>query len=183
MSGPRSPDAIGPEEGPDDVDTGGFDRDAALDGVDHEVLDAIRGLCQSVDPVPRELYARVRFALDLDGVERELAKICAGLEVSGAVRGPEHTRTITFECGQLTIAITITPTGTNRNRIDGWLEPAGSLLVELRSARLCTQIVSDDCGRFAFNDIGPGEMQLTALPTPGSAIKLDRTVVTQPIVL
>jgi len=168
--------------GSGDFEAGDADGDAEMDSGDYEVIDAIHALCQAADPVPRELYVRVRFALDLDGVERELAKICAGLDVS-AVRGPEHTRTITFECGRLTIAITITPTGTNRHRVDGWLAPAGCLLVELRSAHLRSQIVSDDCGRFAFNDVGSGEMQLAALPTPGSVIDLDRAVVTQPIVL
>lgn len=179
MSGPLD------STGPGRADLGGADVDpfAELDAADHDVIDGLRHLCLAADPVPRELYARVRFALDLDDVERELTRVCAGLEVGAAVRGPEHARTITFECGQLTIAITITPTGAHRNRVDGWLAPAGSLLVELRTPQQRAQIVSDDCGRFAFNDVGSGEMQLAALPTPGSAIELDRTVVTQPIVL
>jgi len=159
------------------------DADGETDGIDLAVIDSIRGLYQSADPVPRELFTRVRFALDLDSVERELARVCADLEVAAAVRGPEHARTITFECDSLTIAITISPAGTDRHRVDGWLAPAASLLVELRTADVRLQTTSDDGGRFAFDDVSSGEMQLAVLPAPGSTVELDRTVVTQPIVL
>lgn len=160
-----------------------FPDDGELDGGDVAVLDTVRGLCEAADPVPPQLYDRVRFALDLGDVERELATVCDAVEPMVAVRGDEHAKTITFECGQLTIAITITPTGHNRNRVDGYLAPAGALQVELRSGELRAQTRSDDYGRFAFDDVAGGELQLAALPTPGSALYLERAVVTQPIVL
>jgi hypothetical protein len=179
-------------DGPDDEpyrdggtvsDSDPFPDDGDFDGGDHAVLEAVRGLCEAADPVPPQLYTRVRFALELGSFETLLATVCEGFESMVAVRGAEHVRTITFECGQLTIAITITPTGHNRSRVDGYLAPAGAMLVELRSGELRAQALSDDCGRFAFDDVGCGELQLVALPTPGSAVQLERAVLTAPIVL
>jgi len=158
-------------------------EDGPVDGTDMAVMESICSLYLAADPVPRELYTRVKFALDLDSVERELARVCADLEVTAAVRGPEHARTITFECDSLTIAITISQTGTARNRVDGWLAPAASLLVELRTAETHLQTTSDEGGRFAFDDVASGEIQIAVLPLPDSAVELSRAVVTQPIVL
>jgi hypothetical protein len=169
-------DADGPDGEP-------FPDEGELDGGDAAVLDIVRGLCEAADPVPPQLYARVRFALDLGDIDHEFAMVCDAFEPVVAVRGAERARTITFECGQLTIAITITPTGHNRNRVDGYLAPAGTLMVEMRSGELLARARADDCGRFAFDDVGCGELQLAALPTPGSAVHLERAVLTQPIVL
>jgi hypothetical protein len=159
------------------------DGDGEIDGLDFAIIDSVRDFYQATDPVPRELLIRVRFALDLDSVERELAMVGADLEVASAVRGPEHARTITFDCDSLTIAITISPADADLNRVDGWLAPAASLLVELRTADMRMQTTSDEGGRFSFDNIAAGEVQFAVLPRAGSAVELDRTVVTQPIVL
>ena len=153
------------------------------DGPDDSVLEEIRGLYQTIDPVPNSLYTRVRFALDLDNVEHELATMCADLELSAAVRGSDHARTVTFECQMLTIAITITATGTDRYRLDGWIAPPASLPVEMSSAGSRSRTSSDDGGRFVFEDVPTGEMQLTVLPVSGGPAELVNPVLTQPIVL
>jgi hypothetical protein len=121
--------------------------------------------------------------MDLDSIDREFAMVCEDLQVSSAVRGPEHARTITFECDSLTVAITVTPTATDRIRLDGWLAPPAALRVELRAADLQLQTMADEGGRFAFDDLARGEIQLAVLPTPGSEVDLDHPVVTQSIVL
>lgn len=159
------------------------DAGGEIDGIDFAIIDSVRDFYQAADPVPRELFTRVRFALDLDSVERELAMVGVDLEVAAAVRGTEHARTITFECDSLTIAITISPADTHLNRVDGWLAPAASLLVELRIADKRLQTTSDEGGRFSFDNVPSGEVQLAVLPKAGSAVELDRTVMTQPIVL
>jgi hypothetical protein len=146
------------------------------------VLAAIRDLYQAIDPVPSTLYTRIQFALDLASVEHELAVMCADLELA-AVRGPDQTRTITFECQTLTIAVTITATGADRYRLDGWLAPPASLPVEIRSTGSRLRASSDDGGRFVFEDVPTGEMQLAVLPVSGGPVELVNPVVTQPIVL
>jgi hypothetical protein len=146
------------------------------------VLERIRDLYEAIDPVPSALYTRVRFALDLDGVENELAKVCAGLEVA-AVRGPGQAQTITFECETLTIAVTITVADTDRYRLDGWIAPPAALRVEMRSVESRRQTSSDDGGRFVFEDVPAGEMQLAVLPASDGPVRVVHPVVTQPIVL
>lgn len=147
------------------------------------LLEEIRKLYEAVDPVPHALYTRIRFALDLDEVEHELATMCADLELTAAVRGSDYTRTMTFECRMLTIAVTITATDTDCYRLDGWIAPPAGLPVEIRSAVSCRQTSSDDGGRFVFEDVPAGEMRLTVLPASGGPVKLVHPVVTQPIVL
>jgi hypothetical protein len=146
------------------------------------VLEGIRDLYQAIDPVPSSLHTRIRFALDLDDVERELVGVCADLELA-AVRGSDQVRTITFECQLLTIAITITVTGADRYRLDGWIAPPASLPVEIRSAGSRLQTSSDDGGRFVFEDVPTGEVQLAVLPVSGGPVELVNPVVTQSIVL
>jgi hypothetical protein len=155
--------------------------DGGISGPD-PVLKEVRDLYRTIDPVPSTLYSRVRFALDLDNVEHELAIMCADLELA-AVRGADQARTITFECQVLTIAVTITATGTDRYRLDGWIAPPASLPVEARSAGSCLRASSDDGGRFVFEDVPTGEMQLAVLPVSGGPVELVNPVVTQPIVL
>lgn len=159
-------------------------NDPTVDGGQPDpVLDRIRELYEAIDPVPSALYSRVRFALDLDDVERELASVCADLELVSAVRGSDHARTITFECETLTIAVTITATGANRYRLDGWIAPPAALVVEIRLAGSRRQLSSDDGGRFAFEDVSSGEMRLAVLPVSGGPVEVVHTVLTQPIVL
>jgi len=146
------------------------------------VLRGIRDLYEAIDPVPSSLHTRVRFALDLDNVERELASVCADMGLA-AVRGTDYARTITFECETLTIAITITATGADRHRLDGWVAPPASLPVEISSAGSRRQTSSDGGGRFVFEDVPAGEMQLAVLPASGGPVELVNPVVTQPIVL
>ncbi|HEY3262887.1 MAG TPA: hypothetical protein VGJ95_21890 [Pseudonocardiaceae bacterium] len=150
---------------------------------DEAILRRIRALYQAADPVPPELLVRVRFAMDLDQIDREFAQVCEDLQVSSAVRGPEHARTITFECDSLTVAITVTPTAADRIRLDGWLVPPAALRVELRTGNQQLHTMADEGGRFAFDDLPHGEVQLAVLPAPGTPVDLDHAVVAQTIVL
>jgi hypothetical protein len=165
------------------AEPGRIEWDDEIDDADVAILNCMRELYEAADPVPAQLYTRVHFALDLDNVERELARICADLELATAVRGVEQARTITFECESLTIAVTITPTTPDRNRVDGWIAPPSALAVEMRSGRHVQHTSSDDDGRFVFHDVASGEMQLTIRPQPSSSRRPERTIVTQPIVL
>ena len=146
-------------------------------------LDAVRSLYVATDPVPEDLPTRVRLALDMAWFERELATICADLEMSPAARGTQHARTITFECETLTIAITISPADGGYSRIDGWLAPARQLAVELWQPDLRRHTRSDHGGRFVFADVPSGETQLAVRPDPDGAEEPRPMVVTQPVVL
>jgi hypothetical protein len=149
-----------------------------FDEVDGAVLAQIRGMYDSVDPVPAELYSRVRFAIDLETADRELARLCEDMRFANQVRGAERTHALTFESENLTIGVTVTRSDHSRIRLDGWHAPPGSLRIELRTAELRMETMSDEDGRFVIDGVPPGEVQLLAYPTPGSDIHLSRTVVT-----
>ena len=132
---------------------------------DRPILEAVRRLWLAQDPMPAELGARVRFALDLSGVERELATACADLQLRAAARGALPARTVTFECGALNVAIMINQVG-DRRRLDGWVAPERPLMIELRqgASRLYTR--SDDAGRFVFDGVAAGPAELSVRPEP-----------------
>jgi len=158
------------------------DQYGPLDGLDRTLLARIREMYDSADPVPAELYGRVRFAIDVENADRELAQLCRDMPLATPVRAQEQADTLTFESESLTIGFTVTrPDGTIR--LDGWHAPAGSLRIELRTAELRMETMSDNSGRFVIVGVPPGEVQLFAYPTPGSSVDLPRTVVTPPTVL
>jgi hypothetical protein len=174
--------SISPDEGPVRSDEPIDNSDLHLDDSDLHLFDRIGGMYRTADPVPSELYTRVRFAFDLRNAERELATICAKLEPDLAVRGTEQTRTVSFEGESITITITITPCD-GTFTLDGWLTPSGSLSVEVLSSGSCCGTRSDDHGRFVIENVPPGEMQIAVHPSPDGSVALSRIVVTQPLVL
>jgi hypothetical protein len=74
----------------------------------------------------------------------------------------------------------------DRRRLDGWLAPAAALRVELRSGPVGAPARPDDVrwagadadGRFSFDDVPAGLIQLRVHPTDGAAVVLDLPVVT-----
>jgi hypothetical protein len=158
-------------------------REESLDASDIHVLSLVRGVYDAVDPVPAEVYERVRFAFDLAGADRELATLCETLTASAAVRGTERADTLTFESPTMTICVTIGRPGGGVVRLDGWLDPGVSMRVELTSGGLRLHSMSDDSGRFVFDGVAEGEVRLAVHPTPGSPAGLTRPVVTPPFIL
>lgn len=156
---------------------------APLDEIDGDILAGIQALYTAVDPVPDEAYSRVLFALDLEYLESELARLAAEETVGSLARGTEQVQTMTFESPSLTITVSITRAEAGTFRLDGWVVPVGSLRVELRTGDLRLQAMSDEGGRFVFDDVATGEVQLAVHPTPGSGVDLSRTVRTPPMVL
>jgi hypothetical protein len=150
------------------TDNGEAGREGDTEATDRRILDSLQSMFRTRDPAPPELGARVRFAFDLAGIERELATEVADLRPLAAVRGGPPSRTVTFECGPLTVAVMITQAGDLR-RLDGWVAPERPLMVELRQGgkRLYTR--SDRMGRFVFSDVSAGATELAIRPEPGDA--------------
>ena len=158
-----------------------FDASDPLDGDDLAVLAAMRTMYSAADPAP-DLVDRVLFALDLDRIDIELAAITEEFSGATGARSVEYTRTITFDSSSLRITISI-PNGEPRF-LDGYLEPAGVLRIELVTAdgrRFETR--SDEGGRFAFESVPTGQVHLEVLPTSGSTVQLSRRVVTQAVIV
>lgn len=156
--------------------------DAPLDALDGTILSGIADLYTHLDPVPDSLVDRILFALELDDLHIELARLDELLEPAG-VRGEEQARTITFASQSLTVMITPTAVGSGRFRLDGWAAPGGGLPVELRTADGSFRAVADVNGRFEFIDVPAGRLQFVFHPDGDSDAALRIPVVTPTVEL
>jgi hypothetical protein len=142
-----------------------------LDATDQTILDQVRALHSHLDPPPPDLNERVQFAIALENIDVEVARLVEDVLVGSGARGAERLRTITFDGESRTIVITMTDTPDGRVRVDGWLAPAARLRVELRLAGATPEapatseiVVSDDSGRFVFDDVAHGLAKLLVHP-------------------
>ncbi|GAA0496666.1 hypothetical protein Ade02nite_55400 [Paractinoplanes deccanensis] len=136
-----------------------------FDDLDREILARIARF----DPPPSDLDDRVLFALALDAIDIEVARLA---ELTGAgARASERTRTITFEADSRTVMITVIERPDNLVRIDGWLAPGAALPVELRfpEPAPARRVTADQTGRFVFDEVPHGLAQLLVHPTTGTA--------------
>lgn len=148
---------------------------------DEAILEQIRELYDVLDPPPPDLDERVLFAVALESLDVEVARLREDLLEAAGARATERSRTITFDSASLTIMITIVRSGPDRVRLDGWLAPAARLRVELRSPVESHEVLADDTGRFVFDGVLPGLAQLVVHPVDGS--ELATTIVTPSLVL
>jgi hypothetical protein len=137
-----------------------------LDDFDLAILDQLAAVHAVVDPPPADLDLRVRFALDLDNIEVEVARRTEDVLVGSGARAAERARTVTFEADSRTVMITIGERPDGLLRMDGWLAPAAALRVELRFADPVPDrtVVADQAGRFVFDEVTPGLVQLLVHP-------------------
>jgi hypothetical protein len=137
-----------------------------LDDFDLAILDQLAAVHAVVDPPPADLDLRVRFALDLEDLEAELARRTDDVWVGSGARASERARTVTFEADSRTVMITIGERPDGLLRMDGWLAPAAAVQVELRFADALPNrtVDADQAGRFVFDEIAPGIVQLLVHP-------------------
>jgi hypothetical protein len=140
-----------------------------LDDVDAEILGELRATYDALDPVPEDLVERVKFSLALDEMYEEVARMTRVPLEELAVRGDPtpgtRTETLTFSAERLTAMVTVSRTGPGRLRLDGWLAPSETCRVRLRIQGASTrETVSDQDGRFSFEDLDEGFGQLSFHP-------------------
>jgi len=150
-----------------------------LDDVDQLILDQVRAMHARLDPPPADLDERVRFAIALDDIDVEVARRSEDLLVGSGARGTERTRTITFDCASRTIMVTAVDMAPGRVRVDGWLAPPARLRVELRAVDGSADepvssmfTTSDEAGRFVFDAIANGLVQLVIHPGDDDAARV-----------
>ncbi len=157
--------------------------DDPIDSHDTAVLAAVADLFARVDPVPAGLVDRISFALALEHVDAEVARMSAEHASDLAVaRGDEATRTITFEAPSLTIMITISHMTDDLVRLDGWLAPPGAHRVEVRTATGRIETRADGEGCFALRRVPHGLAQLV-VRTEDSATTGPATSVITPSIM
>jgi hypothetical protein len=157
------------------------ERPEPLPAADQELLDAVRRMWERTDPVPGDLAERVTFALQLQDMEAELLRLEQELLAPAGARAEEFARTVTFISESLSVMVMIGVPGPEGIRIDGWVTDGGRLRVVLRGSSGEMSTTADDDGRFAFDNLGPGMIQLIFEPTPGAQVELRRRVITPAI--
>jgi hypothetical protein len=157
--------------------------DEPLDRIDLAILEGIREIFDTVDPMPPDLPERVRFSLALRDLEVEMARHAAEEEPLLAVRGEEQSRTITFDSDSLTIMIRIDANRDGTARVDGWLAPPQPCEVEIKTVADPLTVRADQQGRFAFTRVPRGTAQVIVRPVAGAPDGTGRTVVTPVLIL
>jgi len=148
---------------------------------DERLLAELSALLDLADPMPDDLTVRTRFALELEGLDFEVATWKRDHELVG-VRGTTAPNTITFTVGDLTVMVSLAPAG-NGNRFDGWLVPGGPHAIEVRVQGEDSRTTNaDEGGRFALEDVPKGITQIVVHLVEQSGQRA-RTVVTPSIML
>ena len=144
--------------------------DQPLDTTDAVLLGEVARLYEEVDPVPHGLTDRLSFALALDELYAEVAEMSRVPTDLAGVRSDlaaVRTETLTFAAESLTAMVTVTHVGPNRVRLDGWVAPAQRLHVRLRMQQGRVETLADAAGRFSFDDLPDGFVQLSFHPETG----------------
>jgi hypothetical protein len=144
---------------------------------DDAMMAKVAYLVDKLDPVPPGLIERAQFAIDIDDIDVETARWQLDRPLVGVRGGAPGT--ITFFVGDLTVMVNVTRTG-ERQRIDGWLVPAGEHGVEVRVAdHGSTRTTADEGGRFVLTEVPRGTTQILVRMNADQP----RTVVTPTVVL
>jgi hypothetical protein len=140
-----------------------------LDEVDAATLDAVRRLYEEADPVPDDLVERIGFALALDEVYDEVARMTRlpldALATRSASAEGTRTGTLTFSAERMTVMVTVTRVSVGALRLDGWIAPPDTCLVRLRmQAGGEHEVLADAQGRFSLDPLPEGFGQLSFHP-------------------
>ena len=144
-----------------------------LDETDAALLFEVAAALDVADPVPEDLVARVAFSLALDEVYAEVAAITRVPDDALAVRSDPvagmRTETLTFSAERLTAMVTVSRTGADEVRLDGWIAPAMEAQVVLRMQEGTQEVRADASGRFVVEGVPEGFGQLTFIPVGDEA--------------
>ena len=144
---------------------------------DDAMMTEVARLVDQLDPPPPGLIERAQFAIAIDDIDVEAARWADDRPLAGVRGGAPGT--ITFFVGDLTVMVNVTRTG-ERQRIDGWLVPAGEHGVEVRVAdHGSTETTADEGGRFVLTEVPRGTTQILVRMNA----ERPRTVVTPTVVL
>jgi hypothetical protein len=146
-----------------------------LDAEDSRVLGHVADVYAALDPVPSGLVERIQFGITLDSLHAEIAELQRGNAVAGVrSEAAAEIQTVTFTSASLTTMVTITPISADRARIDGWVAPGAGVGVELRVVGGSRTTSADADGRFVFEEVPRGLVQLVlrrpGTPTPPPVI-------------
>ncbi|MCW2754142.1 MAG: hypothetical protein JWQ32_1553 [Marmoricola sp.] len=153
---------------------------------DDQILDAVAGLWEALDPPPDDLAEGVLARLDANDLDAELLtlvefdKELAGVRSTTMLRAPNEIGTWSLEYLGPGFRVQVRISRSQREaRLDGWVVPAQPMTVYLtsmgsKSSTIETQV--GDSGRFEFPVTPTGACRLTFVSDPTST----RPLVTPP---
>jgi hypothetical protein len=145
---------------------------------DGDLLAALRGVWDEVDPVPEHVLEAARGAFAWRDVDAELAELVLDSRLTDAgVRSSEGPRLLTFEAPDLTIEVEVGVTTTGRNLV-GQLVPPGPASVTVRCNGPDRVVEADDLGRFSAAGVPAGPVSLLCRRVGGDGRALATSWVT-----
>lgn len=136
-----------------------------IDDGDERALRLVRAHLAVMDPVPGDLAERVKFAMTVASLEAEVAHLMQDAQELTTVRTTDYDRatTVTFESGSLSIMVTLEEGEGSSTTLRGWVTAPGAE-VELRERARSSVTVADDEGRFVFEGVERGTVNLVIRP-------------------
>lgn len=155
-----------------------------MDQRDLDILGDLIDIYDSLDPMPVMLPDVVLFALQIGDIDAEIARLVdseMSLAGESGTRSVEHAKRVTFSSDNLTVMISVQSQPDHALRLDGWAAPGGGLRAELRTDGRTMTAECDETGRFVFECVPSGSVQLVLHPTADSDPTIRIPVVTPAI--
>jgi hypothetical protein len=132
---------------------------------DDLLLDELRRVFGTIDPVPEPVQAAARAAIEWRTIDAELAALIADSMIDEpllAVRGSTaELRMLTFEAGELMIELEAEPAGDDTLTLVGQLVPPQPAQIAIRHGSEVMATHADERGRFVACGVGTGPVSLS----------------------
>lgn len=146
---------------------------APVDDRDRDLLAGIARAAAALDPMPPGLVERATFAVALEELVVEVASITEATRTGGdlaGVRGTEdQAMTMTFTADDMAVTIAVVESARDRRRMDGWITSDTPVTVTLRLGDDTRRRATVHDGRFVFEDVPPGMVQVMVKGTDAEA--------------
>ncbi|HEY6628049.1 MAG TPA: hypothetical protein VI193_03595 [Acidimicrobiia bacterium] len=148
------------------------------DYTEAQLIELLRQGLVSTDPVPADVTDFAMAALTWRTIDAELAAIAfdsASEETPAGVRGSATDRMLSYETEKLSIDVEYR---SSTRRLIGQVAPPQLATVELHHSKGTSTTVTDELGRFAFEDVAPGPVSIvcTSQGADPDVIKTEWTI-------
>jgi hypothetical protein len=148
------------------------------DYTEAQLIELLRQGLETTDPVPADVTDFAMAALTWRTIDAELAAIAfdsASEDTPAGVRGPGGERMLSYETETLSLDIEYRSA---TRRLIGQVAPPQTATVELHHSKGTSSTVTDDLGRFTFEDVEPGPVSIvcTSHGSDPDVIKTEWTV-------
>lgn len=140
------------------------------DVLDQQILAGLRDGFDEADPPPPVLDQLVVLALGASQLDAEVARLVEDASVAPGARASSRVRTLRFEAEALTVLLSVAEGPSGARRVDGWLLPGRAAEVELQRPEGARVVGADASGRFVFEEVPAGAVQLVVRAPDGVVV-------------